>query len=501
VAIVEEFSPDAMAVMEFAAQSEIDVCAKMYGRYPKFGTEIKDAPYRHYMAEVHMGNNRDLFSDGDEGLPVFEGRMIDAYDYRAKGYVSGRGRAAVWDDLPFGSPNKSIQPQWRILPDNIPDKLAGRTDRYRIGFGDVASPTNQRGLCAALIPPMMVCGDKVPTIILSADIQDHLLWLGVANSLAMDFLVRKKVSLKMSYTIMDSLPFPRDFRNTPSSREIARRAGALCAVGPEMEAFRRVAVEAGILSSLDEVVEDPDRRAVLAAEIDVLVAREVYGLSKNEMLYILDPANILGEDCGIETFKALRNREQREFNEFRTQRLIEEAWDRLKMAEARPAIATLPDGTWIRAAQQPNDAGAALTAILKAIDTPTPSRTIRLATAMMLEPHLLTALLPEPQAREWRRLVGHEAEPRTGNVVGFAARTNQGWGTAVSNHRGNGRLIENLSAGTWAPGPGLDAFDTAGWPDGRAGFVLEALAALDLNATVTSMPDEVRDWIAHASAA
>lgn len=502
VAIVEEFSPDAMAVMEFAAQSEIDVCARMYGRYPKFGTEIEGVPYRHYMREVDMGTDRGLFSEDDDGLPVFEGRMIDAYDYRAKGYVSGRGRAAVWDDLPFGSPNKRIQPQWRILSENIPDKLAGRIDRYRIGFGDIASPTNQRGLIAALLPGASVSGHSVPTIEFhNAGLESLLLWLGVANSFAMDFLVRPKVSLHMTYTVMDSLPFPRTFAETPAAVEIVRRVCALCAVGPEMQAFRDAALEAGILSFPEDVVEDPDRRAVLAAEIDVLVAREVYGLSKDEMLYILDPANILGEDCGIETFKALRNREQREFNGFRTQRLIEEAWGRLKGAEAKPALADLPDGVWVRAAQQPNDAGAALTAILKAINGPRPSRTIRLAAAMMLEPHLLTSLLPDARAREWRRLVGQEAEPRTGNVVGFAARTNQGWGAAVSNHRGNGRLIENISVGTWASGPGLEAFDTAGWPDGRAGFVLEALSALDLDTTVTSMPDEVRGWIAHAATA
>ncbi|HVJ44299.1 MAG TPA: hypothetical protein VM639_22540, partial [Dongiaceae bacterium] len=136
-----------------------------------------------------------------------------------------------------------------------------------------------------------------------------------------------------------------------------------------------------------------------------------------------------------------------------------------------------------------------------AINGPTPSRTVRLAAAMMLEPHLLTSLLPKAQAREWRRLVGQEAESRAGNVVGFAARTNQGWGVAVSNHRGNGRLIENLLARTWAPGPSLDTFDTAGWPDGRAGFVLEALSSLDLDATITSLPDEVRSWITHAAAA
>ncbi len=330
VSLVAQFSPEAMAVMEFASQYEVDVCTKMYGLYPKFGIQIKGKPYRHYMAEVHMGNNRDLFVEDVEGLPVFEGRMIDAHDYRAKGYVSGRGRSAIWEEYPFGSSEKRIQPQWRILHDRIPEKLTGRMNRYRIGFGDVASPTNQRGLTAALIPPGMICGDKVPTIILSANDRDHLLWLGVANSFAMDYLVRKKVALKMSYTIMDSLPFPRDFEATPSSDEIAQRVCSLCAVGSEMEAFRESAVQAGILGSVEDVVEDPEHRAILSAEIDVLVARDVYGMNKGEMSYILNPANILGENCGVETFKALRNREKRQFGEFRTQRLILESWDRME---------------------------------------------------------------------------------------------------------------------------------------------------------------------------
>jgi len=277
-----------------------------------------------------MGTNRGLFSEGNEGLPVFEGRMIDAYDYRAKGYVSGRGRSAVWEDFPFGSSTKQIQPQWRILADKIPDKLGGRTERFRIGFGDVVSPTNQRALVAALLPKGTVSGHKVPTIEFhEARPQELLLWLGVANSLAMDFLVRKKVSLTMSYTIMDSLPFPRSVDHSPASTEIARRVCSLCSVGPEMEEFRQKAVASGILASAGDVVEEPDQRAILAAEIDVLVARDVYRLSWEEMLYILDPDVILGKDCGVETFKALRNAELRAFNEFRTRRLIEEAWDRV----------------------------------------------------------------------------------------------------------------------------------------------------------------------------
>ena len=137
----------------------------------------------------------------------------------------------------------------------------------------------------------------------------------------------------------------------------------------------------------------------------------------------------------------------------------------------------------------------------KELDGPTPSLSVRLAAAMMLQPHLLTSLLPKDGRADWIRLVGQEAEPRTGNVIGFAARTNQDWGTAVSSHRGNGRLIQDAKAGTWATGAGLEIFDTTGWPDGRAGFVLQALAALDLDSSVSGLPEEVRGWIANAATA
>jgi len=494
VAIVEEFSPDAVAVMEFAAQSEIDVCAKMYGLYPKFGAEIKDVPYRHYMREVDMGTDRGLFSEGDDGLPVFEGRMIDAYDYRAKGYVSGRGRAAVWDDLPFGSPNKRIQPQWRIVEDQIPEKLGDRVYRYRIGFGDVASPTNQRALTAALIPPGMICGDKVPTIILSSDMRDHLLWLGIANSIVMDFLVRKKVSLKMSYTIMDSLPFPRDFVNTPAAAAIARRVCALCAVGNEMEEFRAQAVKAGILPTPDAVIEAPDQRAVLAAEIDVLVARDVFGQSKQEMLYILDPDNILGADCGVETFKALRNAELREFREFRTQRLIEEAWDRVGADTAPivvnlPPLGDLPVGAWSwPSSVQPRDRlRYAAQYTLWLMDSAVDASHARFLIASLSEPALLTPMLTGSDRDQWIRLVGSEAQPATG-VVRLRPAINQAWRSMFETLITSGQLAER-SDGAWARGQhfstvGLDANSIHAQRVAFAVRVLRGMEIGKLNAAV-----------------
>lgn len=502
VSIVAEFSPDAMAVMEFSAQSEIDVCTKMYALYPKFGADIEGLPYRHYMREVDMGTDRGLFSEGDEGLPVFEGRMIDAYDYRAKGYVSGRGRSAVWDDLFFGSPAKRIQPQWRILPEIIPDKLAVRIDRYRIGFGDVASTTNQRGLVAALLPGCTVSGHKVPTIeFLGGDDEDLLLWLGVANSLAMDYLVRKKVSLTMSYTIMDSLPFPRDFDATPASDEIVRRVCALCAVGPEMEAFREAAVGAGILPSVADVVEDPDRRAMLAAEIDVLVARDVYGLTKDEMLYILDPANILGEDCGIETFKALRNREMREFNEYRTQNLIIAAWDRLgredthepspivvpmphRAPEPRPLpdIAAATTGAWARPMTNARgETMEVLLTLLRTMDGSRPSERVRLAALLAMEPHLLVPHLDTDRAREWRRVVGDEANGSAAD----SAELDGHWGAAVRHFRSRGWLEE--TAGIWNVGVLPDGFQAGEWALCRSAIAWDAMRSIGDKAEVISL--------------
>ena len=102
---------------------------------------------------------------------------------------------------------------------------------------------------------------------------------------------------------------------------------------------------------------DEDRRAVLRAELDAYFAR-LYGLTRKQMRYILDPAdltpreleNILdpweevddpldaqgyAERCAQsdfpgETFRVLKEKEIREYGEYRTRRLVLEAWERLK---------------------------------------------------------------------------------------------------------------------------------------------------------------------------
>ncbi|CAM5423221.1 hypothetical protein [Rhodanobacter lindaniclasticus] len=56
----------------------------------------------------------------------------------------------------------------------------------------------------------------------------------------------------------------------------------------------------------------PDRRAQLRAELDAYYAR-LYGLIRDELSYILDPADVMGDDYPSETFRVLKNNELREF--------------------------------------------------------------------------------------------------------------------------------------------------------------------------------------------
>ncbi len=329
VNLIHEFSPDALAVMEFGDQRDIDIAAKMYARWPKFGDESAGPPMREYMREVDMGNDRDLFTEDPAGLPVYEGRMVDQYDHRAKGYRSGRGRAADWMPLEFGQPGKSIRPQWRILRERVPDKVVPRLVRYRIGFCDVTSPTNERGTIATVLPPGTVSGHSVPTFLFPLEFDwAYCVWLAVANSFSMDWLVRQKVQLHLTLSALDSLPFPRPDRTDPIAKVLVPLVLRLICCGSEMTGFWNARAAEGWCAPVDADgpppgIEDPDERFLLRAQIDAIVARDVFGLPADELSCILD------------TFPIVRRKDEERYGEYRTKRVILEFYDAMQEAARR----------------------------------------------------------------------------------------------------------------------------------------------------------------------
>ena len=74
-------------------------------------------------------------------------------------------------------------------------------------------------------------------------------------------------------------------------------------------------------------VWNEERRAHLRAELDAWYAR-AYGLTRDELRYVLDPADVMGADYPSETFRVLKTNEIARYGEYRTARLVLQAWDR-----------------------------------------------------------------------------------------------------------------------------------------------------------------------------
>lgn len=262
---------------------------KVYGESTKFGDKSDGLPYRRYMREIDMGTDRDVFGDYDDGVPLYEGPMIGQYDHRAKAYRSGRGRASIWEELPFGREDKAIVPQWRVPWQALPDKVRQRVYQYRIGFCDVTSPTTDRSLVAALIPPRTLCGHTVPTFTFEAGEEwAYAAWLAVANSFVLDFIARKKISLHMSLGIVDSLPFPKFVRRHRALRSLVPLAAELTCVSQDMDDYWEMLYDgAWVGSRRPPRLLDERERLEMRAKIDVIVARDLFGLDASQMDSIL----------------------------------------------------------------------------------------------------------------------------------------------------------------------------------------------------------------------
>lgn len=324
---IRKSNPDTYSIPDVRSITELTIAQKMLRAHPAFGDEQEGAPHRHYQREVDMGNDRELFTTDPAGFPVYEGRMISHFDHRAKTYAGGHGNSSQWVLRKHDDPNKGIIPQWRVLPEKIPAKLGRRHYQYRIGFGDVANPRNERSFTAALIPPHTICGHKVPTIILDPSDKfewAYLPWLAVANSYVMDWLVRSRLSsLSLTYTLMDSLPFPRPSLSDKWVLQSAPIVLRLICTSPDMTCFWNKMSEVGFCQRVEEGVVSESAllaesdREFARAKLDAIIARDVYDLTRTEISEVM------------EAFPVLKKRDTQNYGEFRTKRMILEAWDRL----------------------------------------------------------------------------------------------------------------------------------------------------------------------------
>jgi hypothetical protein len=156
-------------------------------------------------------------------------------------------------------------------------------------------------------------------------------FLANANSIVLDYVARQKIGgthLKKYMLYQLPLLAPSCYRGE-DIEFIAHRVLELVYSAWDMKPFAEDLGYSGDPRPWDEL-----RRAQIRAELDAWFAR-AYGLSRDELRYILDPADVHGPDFPGETFRVLKEKETAKYGEYRTRRLVLEAWDAWESGERR----------------------------------------------------------------------------------------------------------------------------------------------------------------------
>lgn len=343
-------NPNTGTLPMFRSRTDADITLRIYGKHPI----LRDHNATHtnpwaldFCRLFDMSNDSDLFQQPDhlgetvfeqwsftrggcEFMPLYEGKMVGHFDHRFATYRGATQAQLNKGTLPRVSDSThdtagDVEPLARhwISRDEVFKRLTGRWDRqWVLGWRDVTNASNERTFIPSVIP-VSAAGHKFPLAFLGNP-SDVVPLQAVWSSLAFDYVARQKLSgTGMTYFIVEQIacPAPQTFlRQTPWQPtfkiadwlrpyvlELSYTSAKLCSFAADLDdhepPFRW----------------DSERRATLRADLDAAFLH-LYGLDRTDSEHIL------------ESFFVVRKYEERDLGEYRTKRLVLEAYDR--MAEA-----------------------------------------------------------------------------------------------------------------------------------------------------------------------
>ncbi|MCX5538119.1 N-6 DNA methylase [Paraburkholderia sp. CNPSo 3076] len=259
-------------------------------------------------------------------LPLYEGGFGHQFNYRYSEFQDGKevavdkARLRQIDFFPNTEWYVSVEDFSRKSESMRLDVLAPCKSAF-LGFRRVARGTDERTAIACIFPWLPASNGWILT--LGVDARRMAVLCAAYNSLVFDYLLRTSLSQpSIPQGTFEQVAVPAIDRFTDA--DFAFIESRVLELSYNTRALEPWAQEIGYKG--EPFPWDNARRAVLRAELDAYYAR-LYGLSRDELRYILDPADVMGEDYPSETFRVLKNNEIREFGEYRTQRLVLEAWD------------------------------------------------------------------------------------------------------------------------------------------------------------------------------
>lgn len=196
---------------------------------------------------------------------------------------------------------------------------------YHLTIRRIARSSDERTMIAAFLPKVGT-DDTASILTIDFDIVREAALLANLNSLVLDYACGFKIGGTdiRKHNFMQLPLLPPDAYSDIHLAFITPKVLELTYTSHSLAPFARDLGHDGPPFAWDE-----DRRALLRAELDAFYAR-AYGLTRDELRYILDPADVKGPDYPSETFRVLKEKEIRHHGEYRTRRLVLAAWDRME---------------------------------------------------------------------------------------------------------------------------------------------------------------------------
>ncbi|EQD78869.1 type II DNA modification enzyme, partial [mine drainage metagenome] len=203
----EEFrrlNPNTLTCPVFRSTRDAELTKKLYRAAPVL---IDDArpdgnPWGiRFMAMLHMSNDSHLFADapGAGRLPLYEGKMVQAYDHRAASVEvntanivrAGQPKSTLLSE--HRNPSFSVRPQSWIDRKEVNDRLGDWRSAWMIAFKSVTSPSNERTFIASLVPECGLANSLIGILPLVNDISRVACLFANLNAIAFDYVARNKV--------------------------------------------------------------------------------------------------------------------------------------------------------------------------------------------------------------------------------------------------------------------------------------------------------------------
>ncbi|MGN8852064.1 Eco57I restriction-modification methylase domain-containing protein [Anaerobiospirillum succiniciproducens] len=332
---IRMMNPNTKTCINIRSHRDMEINRKIYSKVPVLWCEKENGDEKTWDIDLytmfHGSQDSALFKkERCEGaVPLYIGKFISNFDDRfetfdlekngkkVNRYVSEKEKTNSYEINPeYWVDHKDVNEQWLKKGYNNP---------WVLGFRDVASPTNERTLITSVVNASFAFSNKLPLVLLNKnDTRLAACLMANLNSLVTDYLVRIKApSSNVNFFILKQTPIlPPD---TYSEKEIDFIASRVAKLTRNHDSINKV-----WLTDYPEYPFGTDEsRLEIRAELDALYAKK-YGLTRDELDFVLDPSEAESPDYPSETFPVLKREEINLYGEFRTRRLVLEAFDKLE---------------------------------------------------------------------------------------------------------------------------------------------------------------------------